>query len=91
MESVRRFYGVPAYRGRKVTYLGHSTPLRGEIMSSTGSRLWLRVNGRRMGPVHPTIKMDYGDGRHYTAETAARIAAFNRALNAPAFDEEDAK
>ena len=83
MESVRRFYGVPAYRGREVTFNGYETPMRGRIISSTGSHLYLRLeNGkRRFGPLHPTWQMDYGDGRDYTAETNARINAFNRAIN----------
>ena len=81
MESVRRFYGVPAYRGREVTFTGCGLSLRGRIMSSTGSHLYLRLeNGRRFGPLHPTWKMDYGDGRDYTAETNARIAAFNKGV-----------
>lgn len=78
MESVRRFYGVPAYRGREVVYHGYKFPLAGRILSSTGSHLYLRLNdGRRAGPFHPTSRMDYGDGRDYTAETNARIKAFN--------------
>jgi hypothetical protein len=79
MASVRRFYGVPAYRGCPVKYRG--TPMT--VMSSTGSHLYLRdQNGQRIGPCHPTWQMDYGDGRDYGAETNARIAAFNARLNA---------
>jgi hypothetical protein len=79
MASVRRFYGVPAYRGREVTFLGHPYT----ILSSTGSHLWLRssYSGRRLGPVHPTWKMDYGDGRDYGAEMNERIRRFNEAVN----------
>jgi hypothetical protein len=84
MESVRHFYGVPARRGATVTFTGYEEPVRGRIISSTGSHLYLRRDddGRRFGPLHPTWEMDYGDGRDYTAETNARIAEFNRQVNA---------
>lgn len=82
MESVRRCYGVPAYRGREVTWSGYGRPLRCRIMSSTGSHLYVRLpTGKRFGPLHPTWCMDYGDGRDYGAEMDARIAAFNRRVN----------
>ena len=79
MESVRRFYGVPAYRGRAVQFRG----IAHTILSSTGSHLWLRCSrtGQRVGPCHPTWAMDYGDGRDYGAETDARIRAFNERVN----------
>jgi predicted RNA binding protein YcfA (HicA-like mRNA interferase family) len=52
------------------------------ILSGDGSHLYLRdPNGRRVGPVHPTWRMDYGDGRDYGAETNARIHAFNKLVN----------
>lgn len=81
MASVRRFYGVPAYRGARVTFRGYGLPLHGTIISSTGSHLYMRldvvaaVGGRRsrFGPLHPTWKMDYGDGRDYGAETDERL------------------
>lgn len=76
MESVRRCYGVPAYRGRYVVFSGFKHPVEAKIISSTGSYLYLRdVNGRRIGPCHPTWGMDYGDGRDYGAEHDARIRA----------------
>ena len=82
MASVRRFYGVPAYRGRAVVFTGFKHPIAATIISSTGSHLYLRdANGRRIGPCHPTWAMDYGDGRDYGAETNARIAEFNRRIN----------
>lgn len=90
MESVRRFYGVPAYRGREVVYRGYKHPMAGRILSSTGSHLYLRLNdGRRFGPLHPTSEMDYGDGRDYGAEMDARIARFNDALNGRATNERE--
>jgi len=82
MASVRRFYGVPAYRGREVVFSGLRFPIRATIVSSTGSHLYLRdSNGRRIGPCHPTWAMDYGDGRDYGAETNERIRRFNEAIN----------
>jgi hypothetical protein len=91
MASVRRFYGIPAKRGAQVTFRGYEEPMRGTIISSTGSHLYIRLaSGKRFGPLHPTWEMDYGDGRDYTAETNARIAAFNRAVNAlPRTEESD--
>ena len=82
MAAVRRFYGVPARRGTRVTYRGYENPLPGRIISSTGSHLYLCLDdGRRFGPCHPTWQMDYGDGRDYSAEMDARIEAFNKMLN----------
>lgn len=82
MASVRRCYGVPAYRGARVTFRGYKTPLPGHIISSTGSHLWLRLDdGRRFGPLHPTWQMDYGDGRDHTAECNAVIDVRNEWLN----------
>ncbi len=66
MESVRRCYGVPAHKGRYVTFLGYAVPIKGRIISSTGSHLYIRRDGapkERIGPLHPTWKMDYHDGR----------------------------
>ena len=83
MASVRRFYGVPAYRGREVVFSGFKFPIAARIISSTGSHLYLRgANGQRIGPCHPTWAMDYGDGRDYGAETDARIKAWNERVNA---------
>lgn len=82
MASVREFYGVPASRGRRVTYRGYPEPVSGRIISSTGSHLYIRTDGgERFGPLHPTCAMDYGDGRNYTAETNAVIELRNDWLN----------
>jgi len=82
MATVRRFYGVPAQRGTRVTYRGYKEPLPGHIISCTGSHLYLRLDdGRRFGPCHPTWQMDYGDGRDYSSEMDLRIKAFNKMLN----------
>jgi hypothetical protein len=82
MASVRRNYGVPAYRGRGVVFSGLKFPIRATVISSTGSHLYLRASdGRRIGPCHPTWAMDYGDGRDYGAETNAQSRAFNEWLN----------
>lgn len=83
MASVRRNYGVPVKRGARVVYRGYSEPIAGRIISSTGSHLYLRRddNGKRFGPLHPTSRMDYGDGRDYGAECDARIELWNEYLN----------
>lgn len=50
MASLRRYYGVPARRGR--------------IISAREHKLWIRTDdGRRFGPLHPTWEIDYGDAR----------------------------
>jgi hypothetical protein len=78
LASIRRFYGVPALRGARVRFMD----VPHTILSGDGSHLYLRdPNGRRVGPVHPTWRMDYGDGRDYGAETNARIHAFNKLVN----------
>lgn len=83
MASVRRFYGVPAYRGTEVVFSGLGQPIHAQIISSDGAHLYLRsLAGQRIGPCHPTWEMDYGDGRDYGAETDARIAAWNERVNA---------
>lgn len=82
MASVRRYYGVPAYRGAEVIYRGYKHPMAGHIISCTGSHLYIRLHdGRRFGPLHPTSEMDYGDGRDYTAECNAVIEIKNEWLN----------
>ncbi len=84
MASVRRNYGVPAFRGAIVTYHGRPfRPITGRIISCDGNYLYLRdeATGRRIGPFHPTSEMDYGDGRDYSAEGDARIDVWNDRLN----------
>ena len=82
MESVRRNYGVPAFRGKEIVFRGTPPPITGRIISSTGSHLYIRTNdGRRFGPLHPTWAIDYGDGRDYTAECNAIIEIRNLWLN----------
>jgi hypothetical protein len=65
MESVRANYDVPAFRGHEVLWLGESRPVPAQIISSTGSHLYLRAigSGRRIGPCHPCWRIDYQDGR----------------------------
>jgi hypothetical protein len=63
MASVRAAYDVPAYRGREVELLLYAVPVRARIISSTGSHLYVRRGGERIGPLHPCWKIDYLDGR----------------------------
>ena len=83
MASVRRNYGVPAYRGAEILYTGYRRPITGRIISSTGSHLFIRRddNGRRFGPLHPTWCIDYGDHRDYGRECDDRIEVWNEWLN----------
>lgn len=83
MESVRRTYGVPARKGTPVVFRGYATPMQGHIISSTGSHLYMRLdhNGQRFGPLHPTWKMDYLDGRDYSAEMDQVVEIRNEWLN----------
>ena len=65
MESLRRFYGVPARRGGRVafTYQGRR---EATILSARDHKLWLRFDGdtKRSGPFHPTWEIEYlGEGR----------------------------
>jgi hypothetical protein len=51
MESLRRYYAVPAKRGGSVA---------GRIISARDHKLWIRTDdGRRFGPLHPTWEVEY--------------------------------
>lgn len=82
-DSVRRQYGVPAYYGARVVYRAYrGRPISGTLISCTGSHLYMRrEDGTRFGPLHPTSKMDYGDGRDYGAECNKIIDLYNDWLN----------
>jgi hypothetical protein len=89
MAMVRRYYNVPAKRGREVLFIEYKHPVRGTIISATGSHLYLRdSNGRRLGPCHP-LGIDYLDGvspGDREARHNDRIRKFNEMLNAPERD-----
>lgn len=62
LQSVRDYYGVPAYRGELVRFSGlPSVPIVGRILSASAHKLWIREGGtgRRYGPLHPTWRMEY--------------------------------
>lgn len=62
MESLRRYYNVPAKRGQAVVFTGLKHPVAGRIMSARDHKLYIRTNdGRRFGPLHPTWEMEYVD------------------------------
>jgi hypothetical protein len=62
MASLRRYYGVPAYRGREIVFTGLRQPVAGRIISARDHRLYIRTNDwRRFGPLHPTWEMEYVD------------------------------
>lgn len=79
---VRRQYGVPARRGVRVTYRGYPEPSTGRLTYCNGQYVWMRTDdGKKVGPLHPTSAMDYGDGRDYTAECNKIIGVHNDWLN----------
>lgn len=60
MESLRRYYGVPAKRGAKIIFTGCKHPVAGRIISAQDHKLYIRTNdGRRFGPLHPTWEIEY--------------------------------
>ena len=62
MESLRRYYGVPAKRGGRVVFTGLKHPVAGRIISAREHKLWIRTDdGRRFGPLHPTWEIEYLD------------------------------
>lgn len=60
---IRRTYGVPAFRGRKVVYSPPGkAPRAGVITSAKGSYLRIKFDGDKKthwGAYHPTWKIDY--------------------------------
>jgi hypothetical protein len=60
MESLRRYYGVPAYRGRRIIFTGLKHPVAGRIISARDHKLYICTDeGRRFGPLHPTWEIEY--------------------------------
>lgn len=63
MESLRRYYGVPAKRGARVAWTYNGTRREGVISSARQHKLWVRFDdgppGDRSGPFHPTWQMEY--------------------------------
>lgn len=60
MESVRRYYSVPAHRGQRVVFTGMKHPVAGRIISARDHKLYVRLDdGRRLGPLHPTWEIEY--------------------------------
>ena len=60
MEYVRKYYGVPAKRGMKVTYTGGSKPKTGVITSAPGAKLMIRMDGMKFSRrYHPTWELTY--------------------------------
>lgn len=56
MDYIRRFYGVPAKRGRRVRFKG----VPGTITGSCNARLRIRLDGdKRSGVYHPTWEIEY--------------------------------
>lgn len=60
LQYIRRVYGVPAFRGRRIRYTGGAAPVEGEIKAASGARLSVRVDGVK-GRVllHPTWEVEY--------------------------------
>lgn len=60
MAWVRKYYGVPAYRGGRVIYDGEGRDEFGTITSASNGRLNIRLDGQKHpNPFHPTWKLRY--------------------------------
>lgn len=83
MASVARNYGVPAKRGARIVYHGYKQPIPGTVISCDGSHIYIRRDdtGRRFGPLHPTWRIDWGDGLDHSKMCDARIDVWNEWLN----------
>lgn len=58
---IRRIYGVPAWRGHRVTYIPDgSPPMHGTIIGSRGPHLRVRIDGEGFTvTLHPTWRIVY--------------------------------
>jgi len=62
MESVRKYYNVPAKRGMKILYTGDKQAKIGRIRSAYGSSLVVSFDGtKRRYKLHPTWEVKYFD------------------------------
>lgn len=61
METIRRKFGVPAFRGARVRYEMPGKPIMGTITQSTnGNRILVRIDGDSFStPFHPTWNLTY--------------------------------
>lgn len=63
MGSIRRYYGVPAKRGMRITFMGRPAVIVGATLNG-GMGLRIRIDGeQRVVPVHPTWEITYPEGR----------------------------
>jgi hypothetical protein len=84
MESIRRSYGVPVYRGMPVKYEGHPA-----VITSAIRNTYLRLRFPKDSPMysyrgcvfHPLWEIDYLDDVDYVARYEQREEAFRRTLN----------
>jgi hypothetical protein len=59
---IREYYGVPAWRGTRITYRGGQVPQEGTIVgfSQENAHLRIRLDGEReIRSYHPTWMIDY--------------------------------
>lgn len=60
LETLRKQYAVPAWRGVRVRYTGEATPRLGVIIGSRDSYLRIRFDGQKTsGNFHPTWMIEY--------------------------------
>lgn len=60
MSYIRKVYGVPAYRGKRVLYTGGPVARWGTIKSASGSYLSILLDGdKHPGRFHPTWELKY--------------------------------
>lgn len=83
MASIRRYYGVPARRGKAVKYKGRPAVITSAIRNTY---LRLRFDGKKgtdQYVYHPLFAIDYLDGIDYYARYRRREEEFNRRLREP--------
>lgn len=60
MNWIRKYYGVPAYRGGRVIYTGGMAPRWGTIRGASGGYLSITLDGEsKPGRYHPTWEIKY--------------------------------
>lgn len=64
MESIRRYYGVPAKRGTRIAYRGEGRRWIGTIVAARGHYLRVRLDNcfGQIMTLHPTWEVEYLGG-----------------------------
>lgn len=60
LQYIRRYYSVPAFRGRRVRFTWPQPPKEGRIVCARGQYLGVMFDGEtRMQTLHPTWELEY--------------------------------